>query len=130
MNNVHYILDASALLAMLHDEAGAEQTKECMIKGAAICSVNYCEVIGKCVEVGIDSEKFVEVFKSLNLPVVDFNELFARRAGELKAAGSQFGLSLGDRACLVLAREFNVPAVTTDRAWAELGKNFNVFLIR
>lgn len=31
-----------------------------------------------------------------------------------------FGLSLGDRACLALARQANLPALTADQAWVEL----------
>lgn len=46
-----------------------------------------------------------------------FNKLLARRVGELKAVDAKFGLSPGHRACLVLACEFKVPAVTTDRAF-------------
>lgn len=130
MNNVYYILDASALLAMLHDEPGAKQTIECIAKGSAISAVNYCEVLGKCVELGISAEQFVQMFKNFHLPVLDFNELLARRAGALKSVASQFGLSLGDRACLALACEYKVPAVTTDRVWKQLGEDFNVFLIR
>jgi PIN domain nuclease of toxin-antitoxin system len=39
-------------------------------------------------------------------------------------------ISLGDRACLVTARHFGVPAVTGDRGWQHLDVGVEVELIR
>jgi PIN domain nuclease of toxin-antitoxin system len=41
-----------------------------------------------------------------------------------------FGLSLGDRACLALARMRRLPAVTADRAWARLDLGIAIELVR
>ena len=41
---------------------------------------------------------------------------------QLRAATRELGLSLGDRACLALARGLQATAVTADRAWAELAE--------
>lgn len=40
------------------------------------------------------------------------------------------GLSLADRACLVLAERLGVPALTTDRVWADADVAVEVQLIR
>ena len=40
------------------------------------------------------------------------------------------GLSLADRACLVLAARLGVPALTTDRTWADTEVDAEVKLIR
>lgn len=39
-------------------------------------------------------------------------------------------LSLGDRACLALARDLRVPATTADQAWADLDLDVAVRIIR
>jgi PIN domain nuclease of toxin-antitoxin system len=41
-----------------------------------------------------------------------------------------WGLSLGDRACLALARLRNLPAVTADRAWAKLDLAIPIEVVR
>jgi ribonuclease VapC len=38
-------------------------------------------------------------------------------AGHLRPVTRQAGLSVGDRACLELARALNLPALTADRGW-------------
>jgi PIN domain nuclease of toxin-antitoxin system len=40
------------------------------------------------------------------------------------------GLSLGDRACLALARWLTATALTTDRAWSRLGLGVPIEVIR
>ena len=52
------------------------------------------------------------------------------RAGVLHAATRSRGLSLGDRICLALAEGEGVPALTADRAWADLDIGIEVSLIR
>jgi ribonuclease VapC len=40
------------------------------------------------------------------------------------------GLSIGDRSCLALAAEHDLPAVTADRAWSALDAGIEVVVIR
>jgi PIN domain nuclease of toxin-antitoxin system len=40
------------------------------------------------------------------------------------------GLSLGDRACLALARERRIPALTADRAWSHLQLGIEIQTVR
>ena len=40
------------------------------------------------------------------------------------------GLSLGDRACIALATDRNIPAMTADRDWAGLAVDVSISLIR
>lgn len=44
----------------------------------------------------------------------------AHDIGMLVPATRAAGLSLGDRACLALARRLGVPALTAERRWAEV----------
>ena len=51
------ILDASALMAVLHDEDGADEATEAIANGAAISVVNWAEGLTKLAERGRDPEQ-------------------------------------------------------------------------
>lgn len=114
------VLDASALLAFLQDEDGATTVQAVLEAGnAVIGAVNLAEVVGKLAERGLDAATLDAVLDDLALDVVPFSPAQARTAGLLRPPTRALGLSLGDRACLALARERNATALTADRAWAE-----------
>ena len=46
--------------------------------------------------------------------------------GALYAETRQFGLSLGDRACLALAKQERMIALTGDRIWLQVGPSIGV----
>lgn len=123
------MLDASALLALLQAEPGADAVGELM-PSAAISAVNWCEVFGKLRAVGIDGDALVAGVAETGLEIVAFAADDARLAGELYRSTRDAGLSLADRACLALATVRDVPAVTADRTWADLDVGVEVRCIR
>ncbi|MFH1176704.1 MAG: type II toxin-antitoxin system VapC family toxin [Acidobacteriota bacterium] len=123
------VLDASALLAVLAAEPGWEDVAE-LVPGAAMSAVNVAEVVGKLADRGMPEEEIREALGGLGLEVVPFDESTALAAGMLLPETKQHGLSLGDRACLALARLRSVPAVTTDRAWANLTLGVEIRVLR
>ena len=46
------VLDASAVLTLLQDEAGADEVEDAIDNGAVISAVNLAEVLGKMVDAG------------------------------------------------------------------------------
>ncbi len=58
----------------------------------------------------------------------DYKDAF--KAGELRSLSKQFGLSLGDRACLATAYIEAIPVWTADRIWFEVADDVAVKLIR
>ncbi|MEO7026776.1 MAG: PIN domain-containing protein, partial [Caulobacteraceae bacterium] len=66
----------------------------------------------------------------LPLHVVAFDEDQAIGAGKLRRATRGAGLSLGDRACLALARSLDATALTTDRAWEKVNGQARIELVR
>ena len=122
------VLDASAVLALLQDEPGSDRVLE-SLPGALICSVNLSEVVAKLTELGMP-EPDIRLALSLGLEVVAFDEALAYSAGALRPVTRSAGLSLGDRACLALARSRSLPALTTDRAWRDIGVDTVVEVIR
>lgn len=123
------VLDASALLALLNAEPGAEVVDEHM-DGAAISAVNLSEVVAKLAEGGVPAEAARSALTELKLRVHAFDSAQAFAAGELRIETRHLGLSLGDRACLALCLELGRPVLTTDRSWKKLRLGIQVRPIR
>jgi len=123
------VLDASAVLAVLNGEPGEKKVIP-LLTESAVSSVNLTEVAAKLLEAGMDEASAQIAVSVLGIgEIVDFTEGSAWEAAQLRPLTKQYGLSLGDRAYLALARKLNVPAVTADKEWSKL-KLCQVTLIR
>ncbi len=123
------VLDASAIIAAIGSEPGAEVVLK-HIHSAAVSTVNLAEVKSKLVERGFPPRDAWEAANSFSREVFDFDREQANVAGGLTAATRQYGLSLGDRACLALAIVLKAPVYTADRAWATLDLGIAIKLVR
>jgi ribonuclease VapC len=123
------VLDASALLAMLQDEPGGELVQE-LLETAAISSVSWTEVTQRALERQADIEGLRQELAALGLEIVPFTAALAETTARLRSATRKAGLSLGDRACLALAAVLDLPAVTTDRIWPDLGLPIKIRVVR
>jgi len=124
-----YVLDASALLCLLQEEKGAERVARAL-PAAEIGAVNYCEVVGKLVEAGMDASTVDDLIDTLQLNVISFDRTQARLAGSLRATTRKLGLSLGDRACLALAQSRGAVALTCESGWTRFEAPCKVELAR
>jgi ribonuclease VapC len=123
------VLDASAVLAVLNGEPGEEKVIPILAE-SAIGSVNLTEVGAKLLEAGMDEGSAQIAVSVLGIgEVIDFDERLAWEAARLRPLTKQFGLSLGDRACLALAIQLDVPAVTAEKQWSKQ-KLCRIVLIR
>ena len=124
-----WVLDASALLALLNRELGSEKVVAAL-PDAVMSSVNLSEVVAKLVDQGRAETEIRSYLDALGLVIVPFDDEMAYRSGGLRSVTKSAGLSFADRACLALAASLDVPALTSDRAWASLNLNVQVELIR
>jgi len=123
------VLDASAVLAHLRGEAGGDRVSA-QLSQAVISAVNLSEVVSKLLDLGASETAIMEAIDRLPCIVADFTPEQAVAAGLLRSVTRKAGLSLGDRACLALAGEQSLPALTTDKAWTRLDVGVEVVLIR
>jgi ribonuclease VapC len=123
------VLDASALLAVLHAEPGAERV-EPRLEGAHIGAVNLSEVVAKLIEDEVPEAEIRRAIGRLELDVHAFDAEHAYIAGILHRSTRAFGLSFGDRACLALARSLSALALTADRSWSRLDLGIAIEVIR
>ncbi|MPZ50531.1 MAG: PIN domain-containing protein [Dehalococcoidia bacterium] len=124
------VLDASALLALFLEEPGSARVISVIEAGAAIIAVNLAEVVTRSIDLGLDIEPLRERLSNFQIAVYAFDSAQAWQAALLRPATRTAGLSLGDRACLALARELKLPALTADRSWARLSLDIDIEVIR
>jgi ribonuclease VapC len=126
------VLDASALLAILHGEPGAEAftRQSSLLEISVMSSVNVAEAYGKLVGLGVDSEDAWEAVSTPIPEIADFDRQQAKIAGGLVPQTRSLGLSLGDRACLALGISLKAPIYTADRAWKSLKLKVSIHVIR
>jgi len=123
------VLDASAVLAFLLGEKGADAALAAM-PGSLISTVNIVEVFSRMVDYGSPDEDARQSIKELGLETVDFDEDLAMRTGALRRQTVSLGLSVGDRACLATAIRQGATVVTADRAWLKLKLGITVECVR
>jgi ribonuclease VapC len=123
------VLDASALLAFVGGEPGAEKVAT-VIGDSVISAVNFAEAITTLVTRGASLDIAREALAVVDLDIIDFDRALAEQTGALVARTRLHGLSLGDRACLALAARERIPALTGDRNWQGLDLAIEVRLFR
>lgn len=114
------VLDASAILAFVHDEDGAGVVEEVLDGGAHCSAANWSEVAQKVYAEGRDWSLVRSLLISFGIEVEPVLIQDAEWAARRWRRGE--GLSLADRLCLALAERLDVDALTADSAWGSTGR--------
>ena len=137
------VLDASAYLAYLGDEPGADVVEAAIAAGDLVIStVNILEVlnclsderpeVARVLERDAPRQELTELPRSIvvsgrewplystAITLEPFTEADAWRAAVLRPLTRGLGLSFGGRACLALAHRLGAPALTADPSWLAL----------
>ncbi len=113
------VVDASALLALLLGEPGAEKVKP-RLDGAVVGAVNLAEVVSHYAKLGVGRADIEALLQPLPMRILPIDTALSYEAGMLRSITLERGLSLGDRYCLALARREGAPALTAERRWPEI----------
>jgi ribonuclease VapC len=125
-----YLLDASAILAFMSNETGAERVWAVIQAGeAGVTAINISEVAAKLVSRGMPSVDAEFQCRSMGLDIIEVDAKMAFAAAALVSFTQPLGLSLGDRICLATAAQDSSIAMTADKAWAKV-PGVNVEVIR
>lgn len=109
------VFDASALLAYLQGEPGAERVESGLLEGGACSAANWSEVAQKVLGKGRRWSMSRSLLLSFPLVVEPVTMEDAEAAAVLWLELPN--LSLGDRLCLALADRLGAVAWTADAAW-------------
>ena len=123
-----FVLDASALIAMLREEPGAIKVADA-IADARMSVFNYAEVVSYFIYAGMGQYDIDAMLNPLPVELVPADKDLARLAGHLRGPTASAGLSLGDRFCLALAKRKGLPAWTADKEWKRIAGSVGVEVV-
>lgn len=129
------VLDASALLAYLGNEPGAQVVTDALAEGAVISAVNLAEVLSTVAARGGDPAALATELAARGLlggalTLEPFGDSDAIETARLRPLTRAAGLSLGDRACLALGHRRRAPVLTADVAWVGIDPDLDIRTIR
>jgi ribonuclease VapC len=125
------VLDTSALLAWLWKEPGDAAVQTALTAGGChLSAVNLAELLAKFSDAGLGVDDGLALVAELELIIDACEGADAAESARLRGTTRATGLSLGDRACLALARRLGLPVLTADRAWREVDVGVRVEFIR
>ena len=123
------VIDASAILAMIFDEAGGDMVAD-VCGGAVLNAVNLDEVLHKVARRGMDPILVETQLSRLGISVVAFDARQARISAALHSQLTGTDTSFADRACLSMGLMLDATVLTADAKWTGLGLGVDIRLIR
>ncbi len=128
--NKKFLLDTSAIIALIKKEPGYKIVSN-ILANSAISTVNFTELISTLIKEGVSEEDADAITENIIPEIIPYDHEVAINAGKLISITKPYGLSLGDRACIALGMQLELPIYTADKIWAKLDlPNLDIKLIR
>jgi len=114
------VFDASALLAFIQGEDGADEVERSLGPESAVSAANWSETAQWVLAHARDWSVASALLRSYGLTIEPVTVTDAESAARRWTRGG--GLSLGDRLCLALGDRLDAVVVTADRHWGAGGR--------
>jgi ribonuclease VapC len=114
------VFDASALLAFVQGEPGADVVDAALADGGTCGAANWSEVAQRVLAHGRNWDLVRALLEGSGVQVVAVDADDAEWAAQRWRRGE--GLSLADRLCLALAERLDAEVFTADAAWGTEGR--------
>ncbi|WP_342267542.1 type II toxin-antitoxin system VapC family toxin [Candidatus Tisiphia endosymbiont of Empis tessellata] len=123
-----FLLDTSAIIALLKQESGYKILED-VIASSALSSVNLSELVSVLTRSNIKENEIDTIITDIVPDIIPFSESISIKAGKLISLTKDYGLSLGDRACIATGSYYNMEIYTTDKIWLKLSDKLPVKII-
>jgi ribonuclease VapC len=124
-----YVLDSSAVIALVRREQGWEKVNAALAH-SVISAITLTESMTKLIRQGGESLLVERLLRALGLDVIPWDEELAWAGRDLCPLAWTNGISFADRACLTLARQLDLAAMTADSEWKKPSHGVYVYLFR
>ena len=126
---LRYVLDSSAVIALVRREQGWEKVNAAL-EQSVISAVHLAESMTKLIRQGGEPRLVERLLRALDIEVIPWDEELAWASRDLCPLAWTNGISFADRACLTLARQLDLAAMTADSEWKKPSHGVRVYLIR
>ncbi len=124
-----FIIDASAMLALIFGEKGSEKVIP-HVQGSRMLAINFSEVVARVIAIDGDPERARVAADRLEIDIVPFDREHAVLTAKIKKRTLAIGASMADRACLAFAEASGFPVLTADKEWSKLDLAVDIRQIR
>ncbi len=83
---------------------------------------SFSELVAVLVRSSIPESEIDEIITDIVPEIIPFSENIAIDAGKFPNKAQEYGLSLGDRACLATGQYYDMEIYTADKVWTKLQK--------
>ena len=122
------LLDTSAIIALLQKEPGYKLVEE-VIASSAISAINFSELVAVLARSSIPEDEINIIITDIVPETIPFSKDLAIITGKLASKSKEYGLSLGDRACLATGQYYGMEIYTADKVWTKLQKHIKSKII-
>lgn len=123
------VVDTSVVIARLFREPGGEWLEIAADAESVMSEINLAEVVRRQMRDGVSPEVALRVANGIGLEFVPFNQAIIAEMVHMFPFERRANLSLADCACLATARHLRLPALTADKAWAEIAGDLGVEVV-
>ncbi|WP_375319182.1 type II toxin-antitoxin system VapC family toxin [Candidatus Tisiphia endosymbiont of Oplodontha viridula] len=123
-----YLLDTSAIIALLKKESGYKILED-VIAASSISSVNLSELVSVLIRSNIAENEIDVIITDIVPEIIPFCENICIKTGKLSRLTKDYGLSLGDRACIATGCYYNMEIYTADKIWLKVADNITARII-
>lgn len=123
------VMDASALLAVFNNEPHIKELPK-LFQDAIITTFNLAESVSSIlVKKGGDEDLLWELLSNFVQNHYPLDDELSYEVIKMTKLTKQYGLSLGDRYCIALAKILNLPVYTADKIWKELESHLKISVV-
>ena len=123
------VVDTSVVIAYLLEEPGGDWLDKAVDAESVMSEFNLAEVVRRQMRDGVSPENALRVASTIGLDFVPFNQVIIAEMAKIFPFEKRANLSLADCACLATAKNLRLPALTADKAWAEIAGEVGVEVV-